>query len=316
MIKVLFTGSISLALLLNGYAQDDTTLRKDNDSVSVTTANKDTTRKSYDTTLLAVDTVVLQSVKEKSAQGNDEVYKLNLRVDIPLTAVTAGWSFYAFPKIYDKRGISDAELLNLNKKNINGFDRWAADVYQPKAAETSDIFFYASMPAPFLLLLDKEIRKDALKVGFLYLEAMSVTGLFYTGSAYMWDRFRPLTYNANADPGEKRSGNARNSFLAGHPALVGTSTFFIASVYGDYHPDSKFKYVLYGAAAVATGATAYLRHRGGKHFPSDLIVGTTIGTLSGLMVPRLHRNKAYANSKVRVMPFTGESHGLYVVYKL
>lgn len=315
MIKVLFTASISLTLLLNSYAQDDTTLRKDNDSVSVTTST-DTPRKSYDTTLLAVDSVALRPIMENSAQGSDEVYKLNLRVDIPLTAVAAGWSFYAFPKIYDKRGISEAELLNLNKKNINGFDRWAADVYHQKAAETSDIFFYASMPAPFLLLLDKEIRKDALKVGFLYLEAMSVTGLFYTGSAYMWDRFRPLTYNPNADMDERKSGNARNSFLAGHPALVGTSTFFIASVYGDYHPDSKFKYVLYGAAAVATGATAYLRHRGGKHFPTDLLVGTTIGTLSGLMVPRLHRNKAYANSKVRVMPFTGESHGVHVVYKL
>jgi membrane-associated phospholipid phosphatase len=116
--------------------------------------------------------------------------------------------------------------------------------------------------------------------------------------------------------GDRMSGNARNSFLGGHPALVATSSFFVAKVYSDYHPDSKFKYVLYGAAAVVTGGTAYLRHRGGKHFPTDLILGTGLGTLSGIMVPELHKNKAYTNSKVRVMPFTGESHGLYVVYKL
>jgi membrane-associated phospholipid phosphatase len=315
MIRLTLTIWISLTLLVNGYAQDDTTLKKDNDSVSVVTGGSDSSRQKADSVFAALpaDTKVIMS---RPYAENNEVYKLNLAVDIPLTAVTAGWSFYAFPKIYDKRGISTAELDNLNKKNINGFDRWAADVWHEKAAPTSDIFFYGSIPLPFLLLIDKEIRKDALKVGFLYLEAMSVTGLFYTGSAYVWDRFRPLTYNPNVPLSERNGGNERNSFLAGHPALVATSTFFIASVYGDYHPDSKFKYVLYGGAAVATGATAYLRHRAGKHFPSDLLVGTTIGTLSGLLVPRLHRNKAYANSKVRVMPFTGESHGLHVVYKL
>jgi membrane-associated phospholipid phosphatase len=321
MIRLLFTTCISLALLMNGYAQDDTTLKKDNDSVSV-----DTTRMAADSIVVGVDTTttmaqppVVQRVPKKRAPANGEVYKLNPAVDIPLTAVTAGWSIYAFPKIYDKPGISEAEIRNLNKQNINGFDRWAADVWHENAEATSDIFFYASIPLPLVLLIDKEIRKDAAKIGFLYLEAMSVTGLFYTGSAYLWDRFRPLTYYSDFNKlpmHERTSGNERNAFLGGHPALVATSTFFIASVYGDYHPDSKFKYVLYGGAALATGATAYLRHRAGKHFPSDLIVGTTVGTLSGLLVPRLHRNKAYANSKVRIMPFTGESHGLYVVYKL
>ena len=215
----------------------------------------------------------------------------------------------------------EAELSRLDKKNINGFDRWAADVYHDNAAKHSDIFFYAAMPLPLVLLIDKEIRKDALKVGFLYLEAMSVTGLFYTGSAYIWDRYRPLTYYRPENPSEEllsdqRSGNARNSFLAGHPALVATSSFFVASVYADYHPESSFKYVLYGAAAAVTGGTAYLRHRAGKHFPSDLIVGTAMGTLSGLLVPRVHKNKNYANSKLRIMPYTGESHGLHMVYKL
>ncbi|MBC7828541.1 MAG: phosphatase PAP2 family protein [Chitinophagaceae bacterium] len=311
MIRFIFISSILLGSLVNGFAQNDTFLKKSSDTQAIAASQADTTvRKSHN---------LINAAAPKPATGSDEVYKLNLAVDIPLTAVTAGWSLYAFPKIYDKKGITQQELNNLNTNNINGFDRWAADVYHENAAKNSDLFFYAAMPLPFVLLIDREIRKDALKVGFLYLEAMSVTGLFYTGSAYLWDRYRPLTYikNPNAELlSDQLSGNARNSFLAGHPALVATSSFFVASVYADYHPDSKFKYVLYGAAAVVTGGTAYLRHRGGKHFPSDLIVGTTIGTLSGILVPRFHKNKAYRNSKVRVMPFTGESHGLHMVYKL
>jgi len=259
--------------------------------------------------------IVTESFPRPVAAANEPVYKMNWAIDLPVTAVTAGWSLFAFPKIYDKDRSADAAIMNLSRSKINGFDRWASYVYSEKAATTSDLFFYAAMPLPLVLFIDRDIRKDALKVGFLYLEAMSVTGLFYTGSAYVFDRYRPSTYNPNVPLSERTAGNQKNSFIAGHPALVATSTFFIARVYADYHPDSKFKYVLFGAAAVATGSTAYLRHRGGKHFPSDLIVGTTIGTLSGLMVPRLHRNKAYRNSNVRIMPFTGESHGLNMVYK-
>jgi membrane-associated phospholipid phosphatase len=314
MMRRLLTSWIFLGVIANGFGQTDTFLKKSADTLNVTAVPMDTAQK------VSVGATA-RPAKTRAAVNGGEIYKLNLAVDIPLTAVAAGWSLYAFPKIYDKRGISPAELMNLKKENINGFDRWAADVYREKAAKSSDIFFYGAMPLPLVLLIDREIRKDALKVGFLYLEAMSVTGVFYTGSAYIWDRFRPLAYQKDVRPGselegDQKSGNARNSFLGGHPALVATSSFFVASVYADYHPESKFKYVLYGVAAIATGGTAYLRHLGGKHFPSDLLVGVTVGTLSGILVPRLHKNKAYANSKLRVMPFTGESHGLYMVYKL
>jgi membrane-associated phospholipid phosphatase len=316
MIRLILTSWILFILVTLGYSQDDTTEKKDSDSVIVDTTATDAMQIKSDTTVITAISGDTTNMTVQSPPQNGEVYKLNLAVDIPLTALTAGWSIYAFPKIYDKPGIPETTLNSLRKENINGFDRWAADVYHEDAAKTSDILFYASMPYPFLLFLDKDIRKDALKISFLYLEAMSVTGLFYTGSAYIWDRYRPLTYNTSLPLHERNSGNERNSFLGGHPALVATSTFFVASVYADYHPDSKFKYVLYTTAILATGGTAYLRHRAGKHFPSDLIVGTTIGTLTGLLVPKLHKNKAYANSKVRVMPFTGQSHGLYVVYKL
>jgi membrane-associated phospholipid phosphatase len=88
----------------------------------------------------------------------------------------------------------------------------------------------------------------------------------------------------------------------------------MAKVYGDYHPDSKFKYALYGFAIAATGTTAYLRHVAGKHFPSDLVVGTAMGTLTGILVPHFHKNKFYSKH-VRLLPYTGNAHGLTVLYK-
>src|SRR5687768_17287496 len=123
MIRLILTSWILSAIFVTSVAQTDTGLRKSSDTLAVDTLLTDTLqKKKYDS--------VVTTYSATPQQGrSDEVYKLNLAVDIPLTAVAAGWSLYAFPKIYDKRGITEAELLNLRKENINGFDRWAADVY-------------------------------------------------------------------------------------------------------------------------------------------------------------------------------------------
>jgi membrane-associated phospholipid phosphatase len=267
-------------------------------------------------TLLFISTHAFSQYDSSGSEDKNtgEVYKLKLPVDIPVTAAGVAWSIYAFPKIYDKPSSTEAEILRLNKEDLNGFDRWAAGKYNETADKNSDMLFYGSIPLPLLLFIDKDIRKDALKISFMYLETFAVTGIFYTGSAYVFDRYRPFAYGDKAPMLEKINGNTKNSFLAGHPALVGTATFFMAKVYGDYHPDSKFKYALYGFAIAATGTTAYLRHIAGKHFPSDLVTGTAMGVLTGILMPHAHKNK-YFNQHVRLLPYTGNAHGLTVLYK-
>lgn len=250
----------------------------------------------------------------KTIVANKPVYTLKPAVDIPLTAATAGLTIYGFSKIYSKKASSEQQILRLNKADINGFDRWAAGLHSQKAADVSDLFFYGAMPVPLLLLADKDIRSDGGKIGFMYLEALSVTGILYTGVPSLVDRYRPLTYSDEVPLEERQSGNNRNSFFAGHVALVGTSTFFAAKVFSDYHPDSKWRYAFWGAAAAATGATAYLRHRGGKHFPSDIVVGTAVGTLSGILVPQFHKKPLFKNQNLTLVPFSGSSHGLAAVY--
>jgi membrane-associated phospholipid phosphatase len=264
------------------------------------------------------DSVGVTAANNANASVNttdEQMYRIKNAVDIPLTVITAGWTIYGFTQVYSKDNSTTEQIQNLNVNNINGFDRWAADVYSEKAAKTSDLIFYGSMPLPALLFLDKKMSKDAGKISFLYLEAMSITGLLYTGATYLSDRYRPYAYNPNVPMGDRLEGGAKNSFFAGHVALVGTSTFFMAKVFSDYHPESKSKWLFYTGAAVATGATAYLRHRGGRHFPSDIVLGAAVGTLSGILVPHFHKNKKLKNSGLSIMPFTGQSHGLALVYK-
>lgn len=268
--------------------------------------------------LNAINSVQQDSVpvsEQMVPQNGEPVYKLKPAIDVPLTLATAGFSIWGFSKIYSKDPSSEYQIMSLRKSDLNGFDRWAADVYHPEAEKPSDAFFYAAMPLPLVLLFDKDIRKDAAKIGLLYLEAMSITGVAYTGSNYWVNRYRPLAYNPNVPMEERREGGSTNSFIAGHPALVATSTFFTAKVFSDYNPDSKLKYVFWGAAIVSTGATAYLRHRAGKHFPSDLIVGTGIGALTGILVPHFHKNKLFKNENISLTPYSDVSHGLSFRYK-
>jgi len=249
-------------------------------------------------------------------ETKDQVYKLKPAVDIPVTLATAGATLYGFSVIYSKDPSTEHEIQNLKKSDINSFDRWAAGMHSQKAANASDVFFYGSMAAPLLLLADKDIRGDAAKVGFMYLEALSVTGIFYTGVPALVDRYRPLTYSDEVPMEERMNGKNRNSFFAGHVALVGTTTFFAAKVFSDYHPNSKLRPYLWTAAALATGTTGYLRYRAGRHFPSDILVGAAVGTLSGILVPQFHKVKLIKNESMTVVPFMGRSNGLEVVYRL
>ena len=267
-------------------------------------------------TLAIRDSVAVDSAINNNVEKKQQVYKLKPAVDIPLFAIGAGWSAYAFTEIYSKERSTEEQILALDKNDINGFDRWAVRPYSEDLGTASNYIFYGSMALPFLFLSAKETRNDFFKLSFLYLEAMSVTGLFYTGSVYFTDRYRPYAYSDETEMTWRTRGGAKNSFYAGHVALVATSTFFMAKVYADYYPQSKVKWVFYSAAGLATGTMAYLRHRGGFHFPSDILLGVAQGTLSGILVPHFHKKPLIKNPNVRIAPYTnGESNGLALVYK-
>ena len=256
------------------------------------------------------------NISIKNSFLKQPVYKLRPGVDLPVVAIGSAWSGYAFTQIYSKDRSSEQQILALDVKDINGFDRWAVRPHSEKIGKGSNYIFHGSMPLPFLFLIGNNTRKDFFKLTFLYLEAMSITGFLYTGSVYLTNRYRPYAYSSETDMAWRTRGGAKNSFYAGHVALVATSTFFMAKVYADYHPGSKIKWLFYGIASAATGTMAYLRHRGGFHFPSDILLGITQGTLTGLLVPHFHKNPLFKNEKISLIPYTnGRSNGMALVYK-
>lgn len=214
----------------------------------------------------AVNPVVSRNEARENKRA-EKLYHIRKAIDYPVILVVGIESIYAMQVIYTKKNTPDEALLALNKNNIPAFDRWAAGYNISKIDKMSYYPFYGVMPLPLLLLFDKQIAKDKGDIGTLYLEAFAFEGFLYTGSGYLANRYRPLVYNTSLSESARANGNNRNSFFAGHVAVVANAAFFMAKVYNDYHPKARIRWVLYGGAAAATLGMGYLRLQAGEHFP-------------------------------------------------
>ena len=235
--------------------------------------------------------------------AHGQVYELKKSVDIPLVLGGAAFDLYNFSQVSNKDATSIEKLNSLRTSDINWFDRWAVHPYSHSIDKLSYVPFYVAIPLPLVVFgIDDRMRKDFGKLTFIYGEAMILTGVLYSSAVHWVSRLRPLTYESSSPLDERQNSNSRNSFFAGHVALVGTSTFLIAQTWADYHPESHAKWAFFTGAGVLTGLTAYWRNRAGEHFPTDIALGTVIGVGSGMLTPILHRSKAFKTKKVNVLP--------------
>lgn len=245
-----------------------------------------------------------------------EIYKINYRLEVPATVVAAGITLLNFSGISKKPNSTEAQIQSLDKSNIPFFDRWTVHVYSNSIDQASYIPFYVAIPLPLLCLADQKMRKDFWKIGYLYIEALAATGVVYSTAVNLTNRYRPFTYNAESPINMAIQSNSKKSFFAGHVALVATSSFFMAKVYADYHPDSKLKWVFYGGAGALTAATGVMRNLAGMHFLSDILLGATVGTLSGLLVPGLHKIKPGKPPHLTILPFGENGAGFTALYRI
>jgi membrane-associated phospholipid phosphatase len=256
------------------------------------------------------------SGKNQFTSSRHQIYRIKPAVDVPVEAVGAAWDLYNFSQIAKKDNSSVAEVESLRISKIDWFDRWAVHPYNHSIDQLSYKPFFLAMPLPLIVFgIDKKMRKDFWKLTFLYAEAMTMTGVLYTSAVHYVNRHRPLVYESASPIGTRTSPNSRNSFFAGHVALVGTSFFFVAQTYADYHPDSRYKWAFYGGAGVVTALTGYWRNLAGEHFPTDITLGAAVGVASGLLTPALHRVKILRNSRLSLLPFSSHGSGLTAFYR-
>ena len=250
-------------------------------------------------------------------------------VNYPIVSVIIAGGFisdyYGVKRIKNKPSITLDELHFLSSQAqidlINPFDRWglrqkASD--RDKYNTLSNNTLTGIVLVPCFLLLDKKISKDWADILMIYVEGHSITLANYCynflGPTYV-QRFRPRTYYSEFTDEVRESGQNRNSFYSGHVASAAYSTFFMAKVYCDYHPNlGAEKYLIYTAATIPPLLMSYLRVKALDHFPSDNLTGLVIGAAIGIIVPELHKYPCKKN--ISLSMFTSpEGMGLSLFWK-
>lgn len=247
------------------------------------------------------------------------VYNINKKIEIPATVGLYIGVYFGFQYLFSKPGLNEFEISKLDRMDIWKFDRIATEQnpdYRQRAHDNSDFFLNASVVLPGLLALDKNIRKDWLDLLVLYTETHAINTSIYLMTASSIERTRPFLYHPDIPVEAKIGEQTRNSFFSGHVSTSATSSFFMAKVYSDYHPElGNKKYLLFGAALIPPFLVGYYRVKAMKHFPTDVITGGIIGAAIGILVPHLHKNKN-RNSNFSFMPFTGGASGMKISYSI
>jgi membrane-associated phospholipid phosphatase len=148
------------------------------------------------------------------------------------------------------------------------------------SADISDVGLFAGVGAVGLLLIDGTARGDshALETGVLGAEAMANSGVLYTVLQLIAERERPLQRTGQGH--FFQTSGLDNSFPSGHTII----TWTVASTIANEYPKPWVEWLAFGAAA----AVSVTRFTSLQHFPSDVVVGSTVGYLIGRHVFHAH----------------------------
>ncbi|RAK66689.1 phosphatase PAP2 family protein [Hymenobacter edaphi] len=253
--------------------------------------------------LLFAGTLLTTLAPAAQAQQAPSPYRTRFAVDFPITLALGAGAGTGLYLIQQKSGLSETELAALDKNDIPKFDRWAAGKYSDNAQLASDLLCYPTLLiAPGLLALNDNVRGRYGQVLGLYVQTLALSDAGFTLTAGSVYRYRPFVYGDKGPANKRGSKIATNSFFAGHTGHTAAATFFAAKVFHDFNPDSPAQPYVWTAAALVPAAVAYNRIQAGKHFLSDNIVGYSVGALSGILVPQLHKTKGGSMS---VVPLQG-----------
>lgn len=267
--------------------------------------------------LIIICLFLLKVNGQDSTSVRKKVYKLNYKIEIPVTVGLYAINYYGFGLIRRKPTLDVDQINSLNANDVWAFDRRALEQdysssKRESALTASDWGMNISLFLPVFLFLDKKIRKDWLDITLLYFETQAINSNLYTwGGPMLFDRVRPLVYYDEVSLEEKTGSGTTSSFFSGHTSWTAGASFFMAKVISDYHPElGGKKWLVFAAALIPPAFVGYNRYKGLKHFPTDIIVGTAVGAAAGILTPHFHKNKKNNKVSMSLVPYSGKYSGL------
>lgn len=194
--------------------------------------------------------------------------------------------------ILDRRvsPLTEEDLSLLEFRRFLPLDEYSTRQFSTTADLLSDKAILAAFASPFFLLFNKRTRTNAGTVGLIAFEGALINSSLINLTKVLVRRPRPFVFNDTAPLEMKQMRKARYSFFSGHAATAAYFSMVTAKLYNDFYPDSNARPYVWAGAALVPVLTSYGRMKAGRHYFSDVLVGTLVGTGIALLVPTLHRN--------------------------
>jgi membrane-associated phospholipid phosphatase len=186
-----------------------------------------------------------------------------------------------------------------DRNNVPGFDRWAIGHSSQAARTVSHLGVGAMLVIPAALdVIDVRRHegtwagagKDLVVIG----EAVLINGALNEVVKLAVRRPRPQAYDTE-NAAVLADTDSYLSFYSGHSSTAFAAGMAYATTFALRHPESGYRYLVYGGVVAGGSTVGLLRVLGGRHFPSDVLVGALVGSAVGITVPLLHRRPENVN---------------------
>lgn len=218
------------------------------------------------------------------------VFEKSPKTDIPLMSGAIGGLGLSFFSGKNIKPLTPTEVGRLLQQNELFCDRWARRNFSPKADKLSDIFLNVCAFSPLLMFASPNLDRDQKwTYALMYIETGILTYSITEITKCMVRRVRPFVYNPEVPLHYKiKSSDTRKSFFSVHTSISFASVVFLARTYAALHPDSRWKSVVWCTGLSTATMVGVLRVISGKHFPTDVLVGALVGSIIGIVIPKLH----------------------------
>lgn len=163
--------------------------------------------------------------------------------------------------------------------------------FSAASATLSDKLLALNVLMPVLLQMSNGFDTSMGNATLIYAEAQAFN-LLATNTVKVLVR-RPRPYTHTKDPRvlafmDRQGSDAYASFYSGHASTSFTSAMAGSLLYSARTDELVARHTVWGVSFLLAGMTAQLRVRAGRHYRTDIWLGTLSGLTAGFLVPALH----------------------------
>ena len=222
-------------------------------------------------------------------------YEVSVRLDVPLalgialTSALGVYQYYGMERVPADNLKPKSELLPWDRPFAGRYSDWATTV-----SHYSGVLAVA--PLAFAGYSWYRGDADAHDVGafsLMFVEAFALQNALnqIVRSSQLWPR--PYIYaksGAGADKAKNARGEAYGSFYSGHASAAWTVAVFTGEWFSEIYPNSSYKSLVWASSLSLATAVSALRVVAGKHYPTDVVVGSLVGAGVSFGILKLHAN--------------------------